>query len=288
MEKRLQLDVPSLSDPVTRDLFQESDLFVRSFGGMSSLGLLSPFDFVSILTLVSEIISHLYVICSLTNDLTHIWILLFSVLSAFLPFLLPWFHAGRSHPDSLYTPEEAQAAEKQEKMQHLAHNDSHRPELLLFSLSPWILEGWSQACKSLLGLDKPNIFRETVILGQVSLNEILVAVQHVRNTDPILHLPKSLSLTLTAFLFFSLFFHSDTTIDHDAVIFGDSGFLYVVQDLHSVLGSLHQKPYQHGQTGVPGRISDGSLLLRHGLRAKVGAKGQHLHPIPVRKEGNED
>ena len=206
MEKRLQLDVPSLSDPVTRDLFQESDLFVRSFSGMSSLGLLSPFDFVSILTLVSEIISHLYVIYSLTNDFAHIWILLFSLLSAFLPFVLPWFHTGRSHPDSLYTPQEAQAAETQEKMRHLAHNDSHRPELLLFSLSPWILESWSQARKSLLGLEKPSIFRETAILGQVSFNEVMVAVQHVRNTDFILRLLKSPFLTLTAFLFSSLFF----------------------------------------------------------------------------------
>jgi len=183
MEKRLQLDVPSLSDPVTRDLFQESDLFVRSFSGMTSLGLLSPFDFVSMLTLTSEIISHLYVIYTLTSDFTHIWMLLFSIASAFLPFILPWFHAGYSHPDSLYTPQEAQAAEKQEKMRHLAHNDSHRPELLLFGLGPWILEGWAHARKSLLGLEKPNIFRETAFLGQVSLNEIMVAAQHVRNID---------------------------------------------------------------------------------------------------------
>ena len=181
MEKRLQLDVPSLSDPVTRDLFQESDLFVRSFSGMTSLGLLSPFDFVSMLTLTSEIISHLYVIYTLTSDFTHVWMLLFSIASAFLPFILPWFHSGHSHPDSLYTPQEAQAAEKQEKMRHLAHNDSHRPELLLFGLGPWILESWAQARKSLLGLEKPNIFRETAFLGQVSLNEIMLAAQHVRN-----------------------------------------------------------------------------------------------------------
>ena len=181
MEKRLQLDVPSLSDPVTRDLFQEADLFVRSFSGMTSLGLLSPFDFVSMLTIASEIISHLYVIYTLTSDAAHVWILLFSLALAFFPFILPWFHPGRSHPDSLYTPQEAQAAEKQEKMRHLAHNDSHRPELLLFGLGPWILESWAQARKSLLGIEKPNIFRETAFLGQVSLNEIMVTVQHVRN-----------------------------------------------------------------------------------------------------------
>ena len=85
-----------------------------------------------------------------------------------------------------------------------------------------------------------------------------------------------------------VFFHSDTTRDHDAVIVGDSRFLYVVQDLHSVLGLLHQKFDQHGQTGVPGRISDGSLLLRYGLRAKTGAKGRRSYPIPANKEGNED
>ena len=199
MEKRLQLDVPSLSDPVTRDLFQESDLFVRSFSGMTSLGLLSPFDFVSMLTLTSEIISHLYVIYTLTNDFTHIWVLLFSLLSALLPFVLPWFHTGRSHPDSLCTPQEAQASEKQEKMRHLAHNDSHRPELLLFGFGPWILDSWAQARKSLLGLEKPNIFRETAFFGQVSLSEIVVAVQHVRNIGSLLQLLESPSLTHTIF-----------------------------------------------------------------------------------------
>jgi len=285
MEKRLQLDVPSLSDPVTRDLFQESDLFVRSFSGMTSLGLLSPFDFVSMLTLTSEIISHLYVIYTLTSDFTHIWMLLFSIASAFLPFILPWFHTGYSHPDSLYTPQEAQAAEKQEKMRHLAHNDCHRPELLLFGLGPWILEGWAQARKSLLGLEKPNIFRETAFLGQVSLNEIMVAVQHVRNIGIGPSFPNVPVLTYTAFLFF---LHADTTSDHDAVIVRDSGFLYVVQDLHSVSGVLHQKPDQHGQARIPGYISDGCLLLRYGLRAKVGTQERPSHPIPPNKKGNED
>jgi len=285
MEKRLQLDVPSLSDPVTRDLFQESDLFVRSFSGMTSLGLLSPFDFVSMLTLVSEILSHLYVIYTLTNDLSHVWILLFSLSSALLPFILPWFHTGCSRPDSLYTPQEAQAAEKQEKMRHLAHNDSHRPEILLFGLGPWILESWAQARKSLLGLEKPNIFRETALLGQVSLNEIMIAVQHVRNIGTHTSFAQVPVLTLTTF---HIFFHADTTSAHDAVIVGDSGFLYVVQDLHSVVGLCHQKFDKHGQAGLSGCISDGSLLLRYGLRAKVGAKKGPPHPIPPNEEGNED
>lgn len=200
MEKRLQLDVPSLSDPVTRDLFQESDLFVRSFSGMTSLGLMSPFDFVSVLTLTSEIISHLYVIYTLTHDSAHIWILLFSLVSALAPFILPWFHAGHSHSDSLYSPQEAQAAEKQEKMRHLVHNDSHRPELMLFNLGPWVLDNWAQARKSLLGLEKANIFQETAFLGQVSLNEIMVAVQHVRNIEFIPHLLKPLILIPHGFL----------------------------------------------------------------------------------------
>jgi hypothetical protein len=287
MEKRLQLDVPSLSDPVTRDLFQESDLFVRSFSGMTSLGLLSPFDFVSMLTLTSEIISHLYVIYTLTSDFTHVWMLLFSVASTFLPFILPWFHPGRSHSDSLYTPQEAQAAEKQEKMRHLVHNDSHRPELLLFGLGPWVLESWAQARKSLLGLEKPNIFRETAFLGQASLNEIMVAVQHVRNIGIHSSFAQVRVLTFTAFLFF-FFLHADTTSNHDAVVVGHSGFLYVVQDLHSVLGLLHQKFDQHGQAGLPGHISDGGILLRYGLRAKVGTQERPSYPIPANKEGNED
>jgi hypothetical protein len=179
LEKRLKLDVPTLSDPVIRDLFHESDLFVRSFSGMTSFGLLSPFDFVSMITLSSEIVSHLFVIYSLTSGYTHFWILSFSVLSSILPLILPWFTCTRSFPDSFYSPQEALSAERQEKMRHLAHSDPHRPEILLFGLGPWILKSWADARKTLLGLEKPSFFRETAFFGQVSLNEILVAIQHV-------------------------------------------------------------------------------------------------------------
>lgn len=184
LEKRLKLDVPTLSDPIVRDLFHESDLFVRSFSGMTSFGLLSPFDFVSILTLISEIISHIFVIYSLTDGFTHFWILLFSVFSSALPLILPWFGSSRTYPDSFYSPQEAQSAERQEKMRHLVSSDPHRPEILLFGLGPWILSNWAEARKTLLGLEKPSFLRETAFFGQVSLNEIMVAIQHVCAPHP--------------------------------------------------------------------------------------------------------
>jgi hypothetical protein len=148
---------------------------------MTSFGLLSPFDFVSILTLVSEIFSHLFVIYSMTKSSTHILVLLFSVVSSILPLVLPRFSDARSHPDYFYSPAEAACAEKQEKMRHLAHSDPHRPEILLFGLSPWILSSWAHARKTLLRLEKPSFFRETAFFGQVGLSEILVASQHVRS-----------------------------------------------------------------------------------------------------------
>ena len=66
MEQRLRLDIPTLSDPLVRDLLQESDMFVRSFNGFSAFGLFSPFDFLRLLTLMSELMTHLFVLSSLT------------------------------------------------------------------------------------------------------------------------------------------------------------------------------------------------------------------------------
>ena len=44
MEQRVRMDAPTLADPHIRDLFHESDLFVRSFNGTANFGLFSPLD----------------------------------------------------------------------------------------------------------------------------------------------------------------------------------------------------------------------------------------------------
>ena len=86
MEQRLKMDVPTLERPQIRDLFQESELFVRSFSGMSSFGLLSPLDLFRILTLISELTSHAVMLWTLTSRGTHGWLLLFSVFSTVFPY----------------------------------------------------------------------------------------------------------------------------------------------------------------------------------------------------------
>ena len=91
------MDVPTLSDPVIRDLFQESELFVRSFSGTSSFGLLSPFDFLRILTLLSELVSHVLVLWTLTVGGTHVGILVFSVASSLLPVLMTYWRRGEAY-----------------------------------------------------------------------------------------------------------------------------------------------------------------------------------------------
>src|SRR5882762_9706923 len=88
MDQRLRLDIPTLADPVVRDLLQESDLFVRSFNGMGGFALLSPFDFIHVLALLSELFAHIWVLLSLTGGSEHLGALFISLLSALLPLLL--------------------------------------------------------------------------------------------------------------------------------------------------------------------------------------------------------
>lgn len=134
MEQRVRLDLPTLADPVVRDLLQESDLFARSFNGMGGFGLLSPFDFVHILALITEVVSHLFVISSLTGGTTHFGALMLSLLSATLPLFVTWCGFAQTHSESLYSRQEARAAQRQEKLRNLAYSDSHRPEIILFGL----------------------------------------------------------------------------------------------------------------------------------------------------------
>ena len=65
LEQRLRLDLPTLADPVIRDLLHESDLFVRSFTGLGfGFGLFSPFDLVRLLSSIAEVATQLLVLYS--------------------------------------------------------------------------------------------------------------------------------------------------------------------------------------------------------------------------------
>lgn len=180
--QRLRLDIPTLSDPIVRDCLQESDLFVRSFNGMGGFGLLSPFDFIQIFALISELISHLLVLLSLTGGSANLGALLLSLLSALFPLLLNRFIGAQSSPEAIYTPEEARNAERQEKFRNLAHNESHRPEMLLFGLGPWVLQSWANARKAMLydGQTSPsNQLTLSQLLNQINISDLLFALQNV-------------------------------------------------------------------------------------------------------------
>ncbi|KDQ64946.1 hypothetical protein JAAARDRAFT_52872 [Jaapia argillacea MUCL 33604] len=207
MEQQLRLDVPTLSDPTTRDLLHESDLFVRSFAqagiGGFGFGLLSPLDFVRVLTLLSELASHVFVLSSLTaatpssgtSRTTQLYILAFSLITFILPHIVAWLRC----PDSFnryddgglpYTPQEARNAERQEKMRNLAHSDPYRPEVLVWGLGPWILQGWSKARRAMLGLDSEHRGTSNFIgqmdlvssvLAQINFNfaDLMMVVQNI-------------------------------------------------------------------------------------------------------------
>ena len=62
MEQRLRMDIPTMDNVVIREVFQEADLFVRSFNGVANFGLLSPFDMIRTLGSISELFSHIFVL----------------------------------------------------------------------------------------------------------------------------------------------------------------------------------------------------------------------------------
>ena len=185
MEQRLRMDVPTMTDPQIRDLFQESDLFVRSFGGVSSFGLLSPLDFIRILTLISELISHAWLLWSLTFCSTHLWLLLFSVLSSILPLIISCWSPNSTYFEEHHDVVEARAAAKQNRMHAMAYNEADRPEIVLFGLGPWILHTWAKARKVTLGIDKHHLsINEKISLSlrsQLNVTNILAILQNVRS-----------------------------------------------------------------------------------------------------------
>jgi hypothetical protein len=182
LEQRIRLDIPTLSDPAVRDLLQESDLFARSFSG-SGFGLLSPLDFIHIISLVTELVSHVLLILSLTGGATHYGVLLLSIFSATLPLFVTWFGCPQPHSETMYTPREARAADRQEKMRNLAYNDAHRPEIELFGLGDWILKTWASARKVVLDSEQSQHLRDSSLMSKLNFSDFLFALQNVSATQ---------------------------------------------------------------------------------------------------------
>ncbi|THV05432.1 P-loop containing nucleoside triphosphate hydrolase protein [Dendrothele bispora CBS 962.96] len=192
LKQRTRLDVPTFSDPLTRDLLLESDLFARSFNG-GGFGSISPLDFFQLLTLFTEIVSHLFLIFSVTNTYTHIGILLLSLFSVALPLVLPTSpFLSSSSSDSIYTKKEARAADRREKMRNLVYNDSYRPEVLLFGLENWILKSWSSAWKVVYDSEQTQFSPNLSLFPGVSVSDLFSALQNI----PFLLLLQTSSATL--------------------------------------------------------------------------------------------
>ncbi|KAL1944227.1 hypothetical protein VTO73DRAFT_3412 [Trametes versicolor] len=199
LEYRLRPDVPTLSDPLVRDLLQEADIFVRSFSGFSSFGLFSPLDFMRIFTLVSELLTHLWILSTLTFGTTPLPVILVSIALSALPSLLSWSSSASQPWDNPTSRLEARLTAKQEAMRHLAHSESYRPEVLLFDLAPWILRSWARARKALLGLERRHESCErglpSRLLSQIYLSGAFSAFEHI----PVLLVLNSSASSLGAF-----------------------------------------------------------------------------------------
>ncbi|PFH52604.1 hypothetical protein AMATHDRAFT_74081 [Amanita thiersii Skay4041] len=178
LEQRIRLDIPTLSDPIVRDLLQESDLFARSFSG-SGFGLLSPLDFMQIFALVTEIASHIFLILTLTCGSTQLGILLFYLISAVLPSVVTWCNFSQDRPDSQYSQREIRAADRQERMRSLAYSDAHRPEIALFGLRDWILSSWSRARKIILESEQSRHNRHSAFFFNLNFSDLVLALQNV-------------------------------------------------------------------------------------------------------------
>ena len=182
MEQRVRLDIPTLSDPTVRDLLAESDLFVSSFQGAGGFGLLSPFDLIRIFSLLSELASHIFVLSTISYGPLSILAFVISFLSAAYPLvqstLLPRTY---SFDAPVYSEDEIRLTEKQEQMRQLSLSDTHRPEVMLFGLGPWILQTWAAARQAVLGLHSSQQSSQSPssLFAHFNVAEIIAALQNV-------------------------------------------------------------------------------------------------------------
>ncbi|KAJ3990302.1 P-loop containing nucleoside triphosphate hydrolase protein [Lentinula detonsa] len=204
LQQRVRLDCPTFTDPLMRDLLHESDLFARSFSG-GGFGSLSPMDFLQILSLTIEIVSHLFLILSVTRSYTHIYVLLLSLCSTFFPLVLPQSILSQNHIDSPFTPREAHAANRRERMRNMAFSDIYRPEVQLFGLQEWILSNWASAWKTVHESEvTQQPWQLSFTTGIITLSDFFRAIQNV----PFLLLLQSSSATLGSLSLYRSSIHS--------------------------------------------------------------------------------
>lgn len=258
--QRLRLDIPTLADPIVRDCLQESDLFVRSFNGMGGFGLLSPFDFIQVIALMSELASHILVLLSLTGGSTNVAALLLSVLSALFPLFMNRWGNAPSASESTYSSEEARTAERQERLRNLAYNNSHRPEVLLFGLGPWILQSWANARRTMMFHDQKSSTSHLTLpqlLHQINVSDLLFALQNVSFiTARVRQLRKNPTL--------------DSIIAHVSVVIRFLRFASIIPELHPGCGVYFRQSPNDNTYGISKHLPDGSFLCCHEYSSGVG------------------
>lgn len=255
MEQRVRLDIPTLSDPTVRDLLAESDLFVSSFQGAGGFGLLSPFDLIRVFSLISELASHIFVLSTISYGPLSIFALVISFLSAAYPLVQSSLLPRTYRFDTpVYSEEEIRLTEKQEQMRQLSLSDTHRPEVMLFGLGPWILQTWAAARQTVLGLHSSQQSLQSpsnIFFSHLNVAEIIAALQNVS-----LH---SINIPLKF-----IFVHSKATVCINAANIYFSRFSRVVSQLRSVYRLYHQHPIYHPPDGGAGGISHGRFLRFYG------------------------
>ncbi|KAH9062011.1 P-loop containing nucleoside triphosphate hydrolase protein [Lactarius vividus] len=182
MEQRVRLDIPTLSDPTVRDLLAESDLFVSSFQGAGGFGLLSPFDLIRIFSLLSELASHIFVLSTISYGPLSILAFAISFLSAAYPLVQSSLLPRTYRFDSpVYSEDEIRLTEKQEQMRQLSLSDTHRPEVMLFGLGPWILQTWATARQAVLGLhsSQQSSHSPSSLFSHFNVAEVIAALQNL-------------------------------------------------------------------------------------------------------------
>lgn len=243
---------------------------------MGSFGLLSPFDFIQILALISELISHLLVLLSLTGGSANLGALLLSLLSTLFPLLLNRFIGAQSSPEVVYTPDEARTAERQEKMRNLAYNEAHRPEVLLFGLGPWVLQSWTNARKAMLydGQIWPSTqMTLTQLLHQINISDLLFALQNV-------------SIHVDVFVLI-LLFRAASSCSHVSDIFSIAWIVGSISELDSSCSVHLWKLFDDSAYGISGYLLDGSILCSDEYPSQVGTDeggGDKLPEFALRDE----
>lgn len=265
MEHRVRLDVPTLADPIVRDLLQESELFSRSFSG-TGFGFLSPLDFLQIISLTTEILSHLFLIVSLTHAASHCGILALSILSALLPTLISWYNVPPNPPDTRTTTRETRAADRLEKMRNLAYSDSYRPEIALFGLGEWILKSWSSARKVILEAEESQPYH-TSPFTQYNLTELIYAIQNVC----IFRL--SGNLLASGMTHISNLHHTVTTVIPTQEFLRLLGLNNGLSEFHPINHICIAGPGYHDTDGVSGHLPDVRILCKLGTQTTVATEG---------------